>query len=670
MKYILSLAMVVMVTQVCAQRSTVPPRDLLRSNSGTAVIKGFIGDKISKCISNRVMVQEGEKILHPFAQRTEKDFNDWRCEYWGKWFTSAALAYLYQPGDVYKHTLDASVTSLLRTQGTDGYIGTYSKGAALQGWDVWGRKYVLLGLLSYYDLTKDNLVLRAAARHADNLIAELKDKQIKITDNGLDAIDGLSSNSILEPMVLLYQRTGNKKYLDFANEMIKAWGRPGKFTKNGLQLVEKGNKEVPPIDIAAPKAYEMMSCYEGLCEMYRATGDTSYLLAVLGFAHSVLKNERMIVGSASNQELWSDGVRQQTEIMQQPMETCVTITWMKLCYQLLRLTGDSKWADELELSLYNALAGAQTPDGSWWSYFSPLNGERVPSTAQHNDVGLSCCVANGPRGLLLTPSWAVMSSAGGLFINLYAPAEYSEKVNGTRVLLTVNSDYPVTEKIEITVSPDKTDSFTLALRIPSWSTNGRLSVNGEWQTFKPGTYCKINRKWKVNDKVVFYPDLRGRLIPAPSGAPQIAVMRGPVVLAIDNRMVTPADDAVWLLPKPWNFENTALAPAGYKGYVLAGHGLTPENKQAYIDLEPVTDKPDDVWMAFNASFLIRPSHFFNHAERKLVLCDYASAGNRFSADNLFRVWLPQPLFLSNAFVKDTWKITYPDKTIRPEAPSN
>jgi len=553
MKYILFLAMVAMVTQAHAQRSMVPPQDLLRSNSGTAVIKGFIGDKISKCISNRVMVQDGEKILHPFAQRTEKDFNDWRCEYWGKWFTSAALACSYQTGDAHEHILEASVVSLLKTQRADGYIGTYSKGAELQGWDVWGRKYVLLGLLAYYDLTKDSSVLKAATKHADYLIAELKDKEIKITDNGLDAIDGLSSNSILEPIVLLYQRTGNKRYLDFAKAMIKEWERPGKFTKNGLQLVEKGNQAIPPIHIAAPKAYEMMSCYEGLCEMYRATGDKSYLLAVLGFARSVLKNERMIVGSASNQELWSDGVRQQTEIMQQPMETCVTITWMKLCYQLLRLTGDSKWADELELSLYNALAGAQTPDGSWWSYFSPLNGERVPSTAQHNDVGLSCCVANGPRGLLLTPSWAVMSSTDGLHINLYAPAAYSEAVNGIPVHLTVNSDYPVTEKIEITVSPDKEDSFALALRIPSWSTNGTLSVNGKLQTFKPGTYCKINRKWKANDKVVFYPDLRGRLVPAPSGAPQIAVMRGPVVLAIDNRMVKPADDAVWLLPQPWNF---------------------------------------------------------------------------------------------------------------------
>jgi hypothetical protein len=85
------------------------------------------------------------------------------------------------------------------------------------------------------------------------------------------------------------------------------------------------------------------------------------------------------------------------------METCVTATWMKFLYQLLRLTGDVKYADELEKNLYNGLLGAQMPGGGWWAYFSGVNGERVPSLMQHDDVGLSCCVVSGPRALLLTP---------------------------------------------------------------------------------------------------------------------------------------------------------------------------------------------------------------------------------------------------------------------------
>src|ERR1035438_1430936 len=104
---------------------------------------------------------------------------------------------------------------------------------------------------------------------------------------------------------------------------------------------------------------------------------------------------------------------------------CATVTWIKLCAQLLRLTGDPVWADEMELSLYNAMVGAMTPDGEWFSYFTQLTGERVPSFIAHADLNLSCCVASGPRGLLLTPRWAVMTARGGPVVNLYAPGTAS-----------------------------------------------------------------------------------------------------------------------------------------------------------------------------------------------------------------------------------------------------
>lgn len=84
----------------------------------------------------------------------------------------------------------------------------------------------------------------------------------------------------------------------------------------------------------------------------------------------------------------------QSEPLYQGMETCVTATWMKLMYQMLRLTGDSRCADRLETSLYNALLGAMSPRGEWWAYYSGLMGERVHSHQQFPDVVMSCCVAN------------------------------------------------------------------------------------------------------------------------------------------------------------------------------------------------------------------------------------------------------------------------------------
>ena len=608
---------------------------------GTVQLQGWVGDKLDVCLSNRVMAQDIGRLIKPFVVRQEKDGSGWRCEYWGKWFTSAVLGYGYQPTAEHRAVLDQAVRDLLATQTLDGYIGTYRADCHLGIWDIWGRKYVLLGLIAAYDQFGDPAVLTAACRVADHLLAEAPPGKVNITETGIDVLKGLAPSSILEPMVLLYRRTGEKKYLDFANTIVADWSVSNKFTPQGLRLVESALASVPPLKMGSPKAYEMMSCFEGLCELYRVTGERRYLEAAVKFGQSIRQTERMLIGSGSNQELWCDGVHSQTEVLEQPLETCVTVTWMKLCLQLLRLTGDPVWADELEVSLYNALAGAMTPTGNWWAYFSPLIGQRVPSDEQHKDVGLSCCVANGPRGLLLTPRWSVMTSPAGPVVNLYAPGTSTAKLtDGTTVKIVQKTDYPVSDQISITVIPTQKCRFTLGLRIPAWSRQTSLSVNGEAIACQPGTYARLAREWSPNDSVVLRFDMRGRAIPAPSGAPQLAIMRGPIVLALDNRLVQAQDVDVRVVTD------------------AAGD----------VSLTPASAKPANTWMAFEAPFEVRPSHFFNHHQLKLALCDYASAGNDWSAQNLYRVWLPQPLFLRQAFVPDTWKLMYPQSPERPAIP--
>lgn len=606
---------------------------------GSVKLEGWVGHKLDLCLSNRVMCQDTARLLKPFQERTEMDGSGWRCEYWGKWFTSAALGYAYQPTPEFRAKLDGAVKGLIGTQTPDGYIGTYDPEHHLGIWDVWGRKYVLLGLISDYDLTGDKTVLDSACREMDHLISEAPPGRVNLTETGIDVLKGLAPSSILEPVVLLYERTGQKRYLDFAENIVAGWNVPNKWTPQGLRLVDDALAGVPPLKIGSPKAYEMMSCFEGLCELYRATGDRKYLDAVTKFAQSIRQNERMIVGSASNQELWADGARTQTGILEQPMETCVTVTWMKLCSQLLRLTGDPVWADEMEVSLYNALLGAMTPQGNWWSYWCPLIGQRVPSPQQHTDVQLSCCVANGPRGLLLTPRWAVMSDKNGPVVNLYVPGTSTVTLaGGTDVKIVQETGYPVSDESTLTIVPARKCRFALQLRIPAWSSATSLAVNGEPVACRPGTYATLDREWSPGDKVVLKLDLRGRAVAAPSGAPEFAVMRGPVVLALDNRLVAPQDIAVRL-------------------QVDAG---------GYVDLRPCASKPEDVWMAFEVPFEVRPSHFFNHRRITLSMCDFASAGNRWSMQNLYRVWLPQPLYLGDMYPPDTWKLMYPDTEKRPE----
>ena len=157
---------------------------------------------------------------------------------------------------------------------------------------------------------------------------------------------------------------------------------------------------------------------------------------------------------------------------------------------------------------------------------------------------------------------------------------------------------------------------------------------------RPGEYAKLDREWTPGDQVTLTLDLRGRAVPAPSGAPQLAVMRGPILLALDNRLVPASDTAVWL----------------------------SANAEHRVELQPCAAKPAWAWLAFTAPFQIRPSHFFNHSVTNLALCDFASAGNTWSETNLYRTWLPQPLFLRQAFVTNTWKLLEPGP-LRPVMPA-
>jgi DUF1680 family protein len=630
-------------------------------------IEGMLGRKMDQCIENGVMAKNFTLYAQAFQNKLD-DGGAFTGEFWGKWFTSAALAYAYRPITKYRVTLDRAVQELLKAQESDGRLSSYPRSQDFGLWDIWGRKYALLGLIAYYDQTGDKTVLQAACRATDALIAIAGPGKKKLTETGLQVLDGLPSCSVLEPVVLIYERSGEKKYLNFARYLVQLWSEPNAYNPKGIRLIEDALVGVDPVLISSTKGYEMMSCYEGLCELYRATSDKRLLDAVVRFGESVLKKEIMIVGSGSSGELWCDGANRQTEILEQPMETCVTVTWMKLCYQLLRLTGDPKWADQLEISLYNALLGAMCEDGRWWAYFSSLIGERMPSPMQVPVCQSSCCVANGPRGMLITPGWSVMQSEAGPVVNLYTAGTWNHKLNnGNMVKILQETDYPLNRVITMTINPFNTARFSIKLRIPEWSKNTMLHVNDEIIPVTSGTYAVIAREWKAGDMIRLELDLRGRIIRAPGSVNDLAVMRGPVVLALDNRLVKVQNYNLWLLPEgtTWQYKYEL----GGLRYVLPKPCPTAVSPDQYIELTPVTNKPADVWMAFEVPFLYRYTHFFDHKQINLVMCDYASAGNRYKEDNLFRVWLPQPLFMNDIFPENTWRILYREGDTRPEIPS-
>ena len=168
----------------------------------------------------------------------------------------------------------------------------------------------------------------------------------------------------------------------------------------------------------------MMSCYEGLLELYRLTGKSEFREAVEKTWENIQHSEINITGSGAAMECWFDGKLHQDLPIMHYQETCVTVTWIKLSQQLLRLTGEAKYADAIELAYYNALLGAMRWDGSDWAKYTPLAGQRLEGSEQCG-MGLNCCTASGPRGLFTFPLTAVMSTNEGIQVNFYAEGSYN-----------------------------------------------------------------------------------------------------------------------------------------------------------------------------------------------------------------------------------------------------
>lgn len=105
----------------------------------SAQLSGYLGRRLDSSYTNRILAQDPDRLIAPFNNRTETSC--WQSEFWGKWFTSAVLAYRYRPEKQLETVLTKSVEGLLVTQTPDGYIGNYAPDRHLQSWDIWGRKY-------------------------------------------------------------------------------------------------------------------------------------------------------------------------------------------------------------------------------------------------------------------------------------------------------------------------------------------------------------------------------------------------------------------------------------------------------------------------------------------------------------------------------------------------
>lgn len=488
---------------------------------------------------------------------------DWYGEHAGKWLAAAARAVRRTHDPLLRTSLCRVATYLVSRQSTDGYLGTYAPprrfmcrqvtramtwdGAPAQRtWDIWVHGYLILGLIEAAKALDHPASLEAARRIGDLCRHTLTTGGIDITTLGNH--HGLSATILLEPAVELYFATGEKPYLELAELILQqANAAPA------LAFLPEALKGTDAAFIATGKAYQLCWNLAGLAKLHRATGRPDYLRAVLNQWESIRTHHLTLGGGP-----WGGVGHRSREVFNAPgffspygfVETCSTFAWIQLNRELLAITGEARFADEIERSAYNDLLGAQAPDGSNWCYYSYPNGRRVFTTYWR------CCKSSGPCALEELPPLAYgLTPAGAVAVNLYGPGTtLIEHPGAGPIRLTQETAYPHEGEIRLSLGFKHPTPLALQLRIPGWVEQADFQINGSPVDLDPvpNTYARFDRTWRDGDTVTIRFAMTPRLhrrshrnvqeSRAPDGASvsqevlrfdYLAITRGPLVYATE-----------------------------------------------------------------------------------------------------------------------------------------
>jgi DUF1680 family protein len=492
-------------------------------------LTGWLGARIEANVTNRLAKVDIDSLLEGFRHRPSGQTYD--GEHIGKWLHAATLAWVNTGDPALRERLDYAAAELIKCQEKDGYLGTYLDKDRWTDWDVWSHKYNLIGLLTYVRYTGNMEPLSACRRMGDLLCDTFGDESGKRDIIKAGEHMGLAPTSILEPMVLLYRMTGEQRYLDFCKYILRAWEQPdGPKIISTLLTLKRVDK------VGNGKAYEMLSCLNGALEYYRTVGDPKILEACLNAWKDIVANRLYITGAASYGEFFHDDF--DFPNVANVGETCVTVTWLQFNAQLLRLTGEARFAEQLEHVVLNQLFGAQTCDGSAWGYYVQMEGKK-PFTSKM--LHGNCCLSSGPRGIALIPTFAVSTDDAGVVVNLYDAGTAKLALRDhTPVTLVTETRYPANEHIAITVRLAEEKNFAVKMRMPAWCPSPSVEVNGKPVAVDPGSdgYEAVQRSWNDGDEI----DLRFKLEPRVvvgdhKNKGKLAVFYGPLVLAEEKDLL-------------------------------------------------------------------------------------------------------------------------------------
>ena len=490
------------VTLVAAARTTGTPSILSVSDAmrGPALrdvrLEGWLGAKMDTFISRRLVDpflrnQVFDEARQAFEFRDDDEAKVggvWRGEFWGKEMLSSARVADYLQNKAFLAFIREECHRLMKLQDADGYLGSYADKEFIHirdreacwkrfgwypNWNLWNRKYCIWGMFMAYKATGDQAILASVVAQLDNWIDIVRRSGVPLCDMGAVEMRGMPPMSILKPLLMIYEETGNRKYLDFASEMLPYWDRADGERPNFFRnaVTGKALHTWYPEPHKWAKSYEMMSCLDGLLEYYRVTGERRCLDTVAKIRDLLDQYESNPLGGVGFVDKFVGAASRPNGAS----EVCDAIHWMRLNIDLFLITGEDRYLDSVEKCWYNNFFAGVDRDGLYGSF-------AVRALARHEhqlQCGYAynhCCVNNVPRSFMDFAATVVTVDREGTFhVNQYQDATVT--LDGVK--FTIRGGYPAEGKVTVSVSDA---SKKVVFRKPSWCP--RLDV-----TEKNGAYA-------------------------------------------------------------------------------------------------------------------------------------------------------------------------------------
>lgn len=470
-----------------------------------------------------------------------------------------AMAYSLQvvPDPALEAKADDWIAKIAAAQQPDGYINTYYTLNGLEGrWqdmekhEAYCAGHLIEAAVAYHHATGKKTLLEVAQKMADHM-----DHNFRLA--GKNWVPG--HQEIELALVKLYRVTGEDRYLQLADWFLDQrghgygrgkiwddWNDPG-YCQDAVPV-----KEAREITGHAVRAMYM---YTGAADVAALTGDDGYLQAMQTIWEDVVHRNLYItggIGSSGSNEGFSVDYDLPNE--QAYCETCASVGMVFWNKRMNLLTGDAKFIDILERSLYNGALDGLSLSGDRFFYGNPL-----ASSGQHARrawYGTACCPSNIARLVASVGDYIYSYSGNELIVNLFISSTTEIPLASGKVQIDQEGNYPWSGKITVAINPEKMQEFTLKIRIPGWlgeeATPGGLyrfekpvseevtiRVNDQpvdW-TINNG-YALLRRQWNRNDRVTIVFPMPVREVIAREEVEEnrgrVAIQRGPLVYAFEG----------------------------------------------------------------------------------------------------------------------------------------